>query len=99
MADGARLNVPLPDEDIRGADAPFVKHPLTATQRSFFGDPARFGNARVLVAADPAVIRREDHERVLRQLQGFELRQYAADALIDAGDHRGVSRIAMTSGC
>ena len=47
------------------------------------------------VAADAAVVAGEDDQRVLGQLQLVEHRQDAADALVDAGDHRGVGRVVV----
>ena len=47
------------------------------------------------VAADAAVVAGEDDQRVLGQLQLVELRQHPADALVDAGDHRGVGRVVV----
>ena len=47
------------------------------------------------VAADAAVVAGEDQHRVVGQLELVEHRHDPADALIDAGDHRGVGRVVV----
>ena len=54
-----------------------------------------FSESRPLIAAHAAVVAGENHQRVLGQPKLIELRQDAANAFVDARDHRRVRRIVM----
>ena len=75
--------------------------PAVLVVRSFrllvFAFCARFTDQAVgpVVAADAAVIAREDEHRIVRELKLLELGHHAAHALVHARDHRRVHRTIM----
>ena len=70
-------------------DASFVEKTLAGAIRAV----VRCRRERRFQDVQPAVVRREDDDRILRQAQGVELRQDPAHAIVERFDHRGIGRI------
>src|SRR5207248_8656673 len=82
-----------PLDEKRHADTAFVEVAFAISQRRV----DRRRRVRPLADAQAAVVRGEDDDRLIAQLQVIQLLENAADALVHALDHGGVDRIVLAA--